>query len=320
MVTDSSTHEFTGDIESWFQVLDEVYQPQSPVALQPERFSGRICRWRFGTVEVASYMSGAMHYRRTLKHVGPGCQDHYFISIPRSLGAEMNLTQEGRSAKGVVGTMIMQHTSRPSELVHPAVSAFTVGIEGLALRERFRRTSQFVALAIPCERSACALFTSLAESFINAAPELSPEVRDAAGGKLADLLAIALEAKAGDLPELETGVREAHRARAYQYIDRHYADPCLSPGLIANACKISLRYLQQLFAESGTSVLEAIMEVRLLASSRMLRERSGQCAIATIAYTCGFSDPAHFSRRFSRRFGLSPMEYRAGVRSRHTRT
>jgi transcriptional regulator GlxA family with amidase domain len=41
-------------------------------------------------------------------------------------------------------------------------------------------------------------------------------------------------------------------------------------------------------------------------------------AISQIAFSWGFSGPAHFSRSFRNRYGASPIEYRsrAGVRSK----
>ena len=36
-------------------------------------------------------------------------------------------------------------------------------------------------------------------------------------------------------------------------------------------------------------------------------------AIAQVAFECGFSDAAHFSRRFKQRFGKSPRAFKSGI-------
>jgi AraC-like DNA-binding protein len=38
--------------------------------------------------------------------------------------------------------------------------------------------------------------------------------------------------------------------------------------------------------------------------------RARHLSVSTIAYRTGFSHPAHFSRAFRRRFGVSPSEIR----------
>jgi AraC family transcriptional activator of pobA len=55
-----------------------------------------------------------------------------------------------------------------------------------------------------------------------------------------------------------------------------------------------------------------------LIDARMMREARRNLAythlsITTIAYTLGFSDPAYFSRAFSRALGMSPRAFRARV-------
>ena len=37
-------------------------------------------------------------------------------------------------------------------------------------------------------------------------------------------------------------------------------------------------------------------------------------AIAEVAEKCGFSDPSHFARRFRKRFGVTPIQYRRALR------
>jgi len=55
----------------------------------------------------------------------------------------------------------------------------------------------------------------------------------------------------------------------------------------------------------------SIWSQRLDACERVLRDpRSAGRTITDIAYAFGFSDAAHFSRSFQRRFGAAPSAYR----------
>lgn len=312
MGKDVSVHEYRGDSRAWAQVLYEVYKPQRSTMLEPRHQIGRIRQWQFGDAEVSDYQCGAMRFLREARHVGPGCEDHYFISMPYLAGCAMDLVQEGRTAHCTPGQMIVQHTARPSELAHFAVGAIIVRVLGPALRSRFRNATSCLGMALPCAQSSGALFLSLATSLAENAACLDTDTKRAAGEKLIDLLAISLEAREGDLPRSGRAVREAHRARALRYIRKAYREPDISPARVAAACGISVGYLHELFRDAELSVQETIVEMRLLEARRLLRDRLGAPkSVSEIAYFCGFNDAAHFSRRFSRRFGAPPREFAA---------
>ncbi|MBI5617924.1 MAG: helix-turn-helix domain-containing protein [Gammaproteobacteria bacterium] len=305
-----TVHQYRGDSASWRELLFDVYKPQASMVLDPSRLTGRIRQWGFSGVEISDYECGAMRFLREARHVGPGCEDHYFISMPYLPGCAMNLTQEGRTAHCTPGQLIVQHTARPSELAHPAVGALIVRVLGPALRTRFRATTDSLGRALPTSRSAGALFAAVTESFVANASYIGDEASSAAGEKLVDLLAIALEAHSDALPHEGETVREAHRARAIRHIQKSFRDPELTPAAVAAACGISVGYLHEVFRDSERSVQETIVDMRLALARRMLGYPcGGPKSIAEIAYACGFTDAAHFSRRFAKRFEAPPREF-----------
>jgi AraC family transcriptional regulator, positive regulator of tynA and feaB len=78
---------------------------------------------------------------------------------------------------------------------------------------------------------------------------------------------------------------------------------------VAARAGISLRYLQKLFTQRGSTCSELIYSLRLDHAARLLgrREslRNGQ-PLSEIAYACGFRDYTHFTRKFRHRFGHPP--------------
>ncbi len=126
----------------------------------------------------------------------------------------------------------------------------------------------------------------------------------------------------GSLLALATGMEEGedmprHRnqlaARILRRIESDYADPDLSPELVADQIGISKRYLQTLLAASGTSFVQELNATRLERASDILADpRAGNLAIADVAYRTGFLDPGFFTRLFRKRFGITPREWRAG--------
>jgi transcriptional regulator GlxA family with amidase domain len=85
----------------------------------------------------------------------------------------------------------------------------------------------------------------------------------------------------------------------------HYAD--------TDHFHISLRYLYLLFGDESTSVSRWIMERRLEHCRRQLVCSHRSFTITEVALRWGFNDPAHFSRAFKKRCGVSPRAYREGT-------
>ncbi|WP_246686028.1 AraC family transcriptional regulator [Mesorhizobium sp. B3-1-3] len=87
------------------------------------------------------------------------------------------------------------------------------------------------------------------------------------------------------------------------------ADPDFGPNEVAAEAGISLRYLQKLFTERGSTCSECIFSVRLDQAARLVQRRaslSTKQPLSEIAYSCGFRDYTHFARKFRDRFGHPP--------------
>ena len=95
------------------------------------------------------------------------------------------------------------------------------------------------------------------------------------------------------------------------YIEENLKNADLSLSDVAKANQISLRYLHWLFRDSGETAQKYIINCRL----DRCRQDIGNPAMADklitqIAFSWGFSDSAHFSKRFKAAYGASPSEYR----------
>ena len=88
-------------------------------------------------------------------------------------------------------------------------------------------------------------------------------------------------------------------------------DASLSIDEIARRQGVTPRYVQILLEEQGTTFGEFVTERRLDVARSMLRSpRYAGWSIAGIAFEAGFRDLSHFNRRFRRRFGVTPSEFR----------
>jgi AraC-like DNA-binding protein len=98
-------------------------------------------------------------------------------------------------------------------------------------------------------------------------------------------------------------------------VEDGFANPDFGPDAAAAEAGISLRYLQKLFTQRGSTCSEFIYSLRLDHAARLLNRRAllgtGQ-PVSEIAYACGFRDYTHFARRFRQRFGYPPGARSAG--------
>jgi AraC-like DNA-binding protein len=98
--------------------------------------------------------------------------------------------------------------------------------------------------------------------------------------------------------------------RVVAYIEQAFDDPALSPGSVAAALRISVRYLHLLFAQRGHTTAGWIRERRLAHCREALANVDSDLSVTDVALQAGFTDPSHFSRVFRHRFGMAPNQYR----------
>jgi AraC family transcriptional activator of tynA and feaB len=109
---------------------------------------------------------------------------------------------------------------------------------------------------------------------------------------------------------------KAHFLRVRAYVEEHLTDPDLCAESIAAALGISRSYLFMVMNAADTTLGRFVLEQRLQRASQMLGDPGVQCrTISEIAFSLGFQDLSHFSRRFTGRFGRSPRAYRAGAQA-----
>lgn len=102
----------------------------------------------------------------------------------------------------------------------------------------------------------------------------------------------------------------AQLARIASYVDAHLQDPDLDGAEIAASFGLSVRSVQFLFAELGTTPSQWIRQRRLDRCHSDLEAAGRTESITDIALRWGFNDPSHFSRLFRRRYGVTPRTLR----------
>ncbi|MGW3570193.1 AraC-like ligand-binding domain-containing protein [Streptomyces sp. NPDC000941] len=103
----------------------------------------------------------------------------------------------------------------------------------------------------------------------------------------------------------------AQLLRMRDFVQRHLAEPDLSSKMVAAAFGVSVRYVELVFRESGTSPARHIRRTRMEEARRSLANpRQRQRSIAAIARSVGVENPTVFARMFRHFHDITPSEYR----------
>lgn len=104
--------------------------------------------------------------------------------------------------------------------------------------------------------------------------------------------------------------KDAILAPAMEKIKSSYTERNLSVKTLAKLCGISETYFRQLFfSRYGATPKEYLINLRIRYAKELLS--SGELSVSGVAFMCGYSEPCHFSREFSRITGVCPSDYLA---------
>jgi AraC family transcriptional activator of tynA and feaB len=230
-------------------------------------------------------------------------------------GSSLN-SQDNRVAKLACGDFSLCTTARPYQMTIPVPGRrIVVAIPDSLLRRHLACPDNVVAVRMQGGRGMNLLLGNFVQSFWSCRKEaVEPAVALRMSYTILDLIAAAYSSAPHARCE-HSSLVAAHRVRIISYIEAHLRDPELTPRRIAQACRITARYLHHLFANESETVTEYIQRRRLEECARALVAAPLRGRLVTeIAFDYGFNSLTHFGRVFRNRYGLTPSEYRRAAR------
>lgn len=295
-------------IGGWQKAVSKAYFPLETEARGNGPFNGQLEAWPLGPLAATRIACDPVLYRRKAAHLRDARDDAILISIPTA--ARVHFTQNDRDTICPPGGFVIERSDSPYEYWHaePDVQ-WVVKVPRDGVQARIGSAERFLGLSVDARTGLAAYFVSSLGCAIRHADALDGPARALSGTHLLDLLCLALQNDQRALGSADATVRRAHLDRAEAFIHANLKDPALSPARVAEACGISLRYLQRLFGETGATVTDYIRDQRLSRCHEDLTSGRAE-RISTVAYRWGFTDHAQFCRRYKSRFGRTPSEMR----------
>ena len=147
-----------------------------------------------------------------------------------------------------------------------------------------------------------------------ASARVSPTAARLVGASTVELVRAAVAALDPHASGAPGALQESLRSRIVEYAVQHVCERDLTPQRLAQAHHISLRHLYSVWGDDGPGVWEWIVRERLERALAQLADPAhSHRTIAAIAHDTGFTNAAHFTRRFVRAYGLVPRDWRAGA-------
>lgn len=295
--------------DKWQQVVSEAYFPLDTECRNRGDFFGEMDRWSLGVVGLSRIHCDGILYRRRRRHFLNETESSLLIAIPEN--EEVQFSQNQRRTSCKPGGFLVERSDAPYEYWHARRNVqWVLKVPSASVRARVGPAERLGGLTFDACEGVASYFLSSLRTAVSHIQQLDETAQEAAGNHLIDLLCLAIRNDDRVLDSNTSSVRAAHLYRAEQFILENLKAPHLTPGTVADACGISLRYLQQLFFDADQSVNGYIRDRRLIRCSEDLLAVEQSATVTEIAYRWGFADQSQFSKHYKAKFGCTPTETR----------
>ena len=237
------------------------------------------------------------------------------IAAPDRLAVSFQLT--GIASRSVAGT---NSEMRPGHLhLVDQTDVFECGWSGIAGSLAFIVDYDRLGVSPPAARAAASRLASspvynLVRAHFAGLREAGSRLRSSSaqamiGQATTELVRAVIATAAHD----GSGQEESHRSlhlRLTRYVEHHLTDPQLDAERIAAEHNISVRHLYNVWSGHELTLAQWIIRKRLERAHRELADQGRAVTVGAVARGCGFTNTAHFGRRFRDAYGISPREWR----------
>jgi AraC family transcriptional activator of tynA and feaB len=304
----NNEHRFTTDDPStaWEEMLTAAYGSVELLRRPEQPFRADLRTLSIANLMMIEASSNAKTARRTVRNIAAD-KDEYFMLILVKEG-RLTITQFGRECCLVPGTFGLFHLSSPSFYCHQEkTEVIDLKIPASTLRSYVRDPFRHVATARSAEKGVGRVTSDFVCSLSEQAAHMPHWALHACAGQMMTIVATAIECEDHDLPLLNPTIGAEIFKRSVAFIEINVGNPSLNSKVVASAMGVSLRYLQKIFQEQGTSIGEFVRYRRLeRCREGLLIAQDAPRTVKEIAFRAGFRNTSHFSAAFKRRYGISP--------------
>lgn len=303
----------------WRETIVERVMPLEIAQVGAGLFSGRIEAVQVGALTINRITTSGIRTELTSAAIRRA-EIGSTVTVALQTAGTMAFHQADREAVTVRGDLVVLDRQPSSILTPEGGQGLFIEISQEQLERAIGPAKLYSRTRIPGEQATTQLAMRYFDQLLKVHRGMEAGLAERMGSIGVDLLIASIaERLTQDAPRPLHGTVVVQRAKAR--IEDALHDSTLSPSNVAAAVGVSLRRLQELFHERGQNISDYIWERRLAVAAQRLREpQAAQMPIGLLAYACGFTSQAHFSRRFKDRYGASPREFRMEALQRMLRS
>jgi AraC-like DNA-binding protein len=260
------------------------------------------------SVAIATPRGSSARFARTRDLLDDGCDDLVLISATRG---KVRVTQKSKSIELAAGQMCLTEMNVVGAVDLNQTGGFsTTRFPRHLLRQLVPSVETLLARTLGHDRAMSAMIERYAALCSEYAGDLDLLGQRAAAQHLAELVGhfIGTSTERKDIAG-QRGISTARLNLLKADVLRNLDKRNLTIDTVARANGLSGRQAQRMFATSGTTFTEFVLEQRLLLARRLLlQEHARYRKVSDIAFTVGFNDLSYFHRTFKRRFGVTPAD------------
>jgi AraC-like DNA-binding protein len=274
------------------------------------------CRNEFvllDSVAIATPRGRSARFARTRDLLKDGCDDLVLISATRG---KVRVTQGSKAIDLTAGQMCLTEMNVAGAIdLNQAGGFTTTRLPRRLLLQVAPSAETQLAQTLGHDRAMSTMIERYSALCSEVAGELDALGRTAAARHLTDLVGHFIGTSAAqNNPVWQRGISTARLNLVKADILRNLDQANLAIETVARANGLSTRQAQRMFAASGTTFTEFVLDQRLQFARRLLLHESARTRkVSDIAFTVGFNDLSYFHRTFRKRFGVTPADVQTGL-------
>jgi len=296
----------------WLEMVCDVFVKLECHALADMEMHGAIETSRVGSIDLTHLRATGQTVRRTACHIRDSVDDFVIVQLQRQ--GRCIVRQDERTAIAAPGDFVLYDTVRPYELIFDDSlhDALILRLKRSELEPHVGRLEELTATAVDGAAPAGQMLASMLEVLHRGAEHLHPASMHYLSEAVASAVAAGLRALPSANVTKPSTLTAYHIARVKAYVSQNLRDPDLSVTSIAAAMSMTADHLCRLFRSEPQSLSRMLWQQRLEACRRDLGDpRMAKRSISDIAFSWGFTEAGHFTKRFREHFGSSPRDFRS---------
>lgn len=292
----------------WSEWIDRLFCGLQSDVYGDTAFDGHMATEQAGDVVLTRLEADRHRVLKSDREVRGG--DVGYLKIVAPYRGTAGVEQQGRQAWVSPGEWCIYDTTDRYRVANPVhVEHLIVMVPRAPLVERGLPLDRLMAQRLGAHGGISRLALQAMRGAWQELPSIAPSAARGVGESIVQLVQLSLLELAGR--DSAPTQREALGERIKQLVARRLGDARLSVDTIAVELNCSRRQLYNAFGDEPDGVAGYVLAQRLEACRRDFDDRCQDAiSITDIALRRGFNHPAHFSRAFKARFGVTPSEWR----------